>query len=241
MTAPDPAEPRHPVPEGIAEKLGAAARSLQGETDLHDTMTEIVRVAVQTIPGAEDAGVALVEHGKINTVAQTSDLIWQADEAQYRVGQGPCVDAVWEHRVFRIDDLDHDARWPRFAAAMTGLGVRSMVSFRLFVAGDTLGVLNMFSSQPGAFDAEAESVGELFATHAAVALAGSRTEAQLENAMTTRDVIGTARGILAERHQVTAEQAFRMLVKISQTSNVRLADVARAVVAAADQAAITTR
>ncbi len=241
MTAPDPREPRRPVPEGIAEKLGAAARSLQGETDLHETMTEIVRVAVATVPGAEYAGVALVEHGEINTVAQASDLIRRADEPQYRMGHGPCVDAVRQQRIFRIDDLDHEVRWPQFAAAMTGLGIRSVVSFRLFIAGDTLGVLNMFSSQAGAFDAEAESIGELFATHAAVAMAESRTEAQLENAMGTRDVIGTARGILIERNRVTGKQAFQMLVKISQTSNVKLVDVARAVVAAADQAAIANR
>jgi GAF domain-containing protein len=193
---------------------------------------------VETIPGAEDAGVALVEHGRIRTVAQTSDRIREADEAQYRVAEGPCVDAVWERRIYRIDDLTREIRWPRFAEAMTGLGVRSIVSFRLFVAGDTLGVLNVFSSEPHAFGTESESVGELFATHAAVALAGSRTEAELEVAMGSRDVIGTAKGILAERHGVTGEQAFRMLVATSQNTNVKLVEVARSLVAAADQAAI---
>jgi GAF domain-containing protein len=230
-----------PVPAGVAEALGAVARSLQTESDVYDTLTGIVRAAVDMIPGAEDAGVALVEHGAIRTIAQTSDRIRLADEAQYRVREGPCVDAVWEHRVFRIDDLDQETRWPRFAEAMAGLRVRSMVSFRLFVAGDTLGVLNMFSSVPNAFDADSENIGELIATHAAVALAGSRTEAQLEDALTTRDLIGTAKGIVASGHGVTTDQAFQLLIKTSQNTNVRLADVARSVVTAADQAAINSR
>ncbi len=223
---------------GVVEALGAVARSLRTEENLQDTLHGIVQAARDTIPGAEDVGLALVERGRIVTVAQTSERIRLADEAQYRVGQGPCVDAVWRQRVYRIDDLDQETRWPRFAEAMAGLGVRAMLSFRLFIAGDSLGVLNIFSSTPNAFDTNSEHIGELLATHAAVALVGSRTEAQLEDAMTTRDLIGTAKGIIAERHRVTTEKAFRLLVAASQNSNIKLADVARSLVAAADQAGV---
>ncbi len=225
-------------PAGVVEALGAVARSLRSEENLPDTLQGIVHAARDTIPGAEDVGLALVERGKIVTVAQTSDRIRQADDAQYRLGQGPCVDAVWQQRVFQVDDLDQESRWPDFAREMAGLRVRSMLSFRLFVTRDSLGVLNIFSSKPHAFSTDSEHIGELLATHAAVALVGSRTEAQLEDAMTTRDVIGTAKGILAERHHVTTERAFRLLVKASQNSNIKLADVARSLVAAADQAGI---
>ena len=142
---------------------------------------------------------------------------------------------------FRVDDIGEELRWPRFAPAMTGLGVRSMLSFRLFLASDTLGVLNLFSSRARAFDSESQHVGELLATHAAVALAGSQAEAQLETALNTRDLIGTAKGIVAERHQITTEHAFRLLVATSQNTNVKLAEVARSLVAAADQVGVIRR
>lgn len=229
------------VPPGVAEALSALARSLRTELDLTDTLAGIVKAAVDTVPGTEDAGLALIQHGQIRTVAQTSARIKQADDLQYRLAEGPCVDAVWQHRIFRVDDMVEESRWTRFAPAMTDLGVRSMLSFRLFLAGDTLGVLNLFSSRARAFDSDSEHVGELFATHAAVALAGSQAEAQLETALNTRDLIGTAKGILAERHQITTEQAFRLLVGASQNTNVKLADVARSLVAAADQAGVSRR
>lgn len=229
------------VPPGVAEALSALARSLRTEPDLPDTLAAIVKAAVDTVPGTEDAGLALIEHGQIHTVAQTSARIKEADELQYRLAEGPCVDAVWQHRIFRVDDMGQEARWPRFAPAMTDLGVWSMLSFRLFLAGDTLGVLNLFSSQVRAFDSDSERVGELFATHAAVALAGSQAEAQLEIALNTRDLIGTAKGIIAERHQITTEHAFRLLVGASQNTNVKLAAVARSLVAAADQVGVNRR
>lgn len=50
---------------------------------------------------------------------------------------------------------------------------------------------------------------------------------QLRTALETRDVIGQAKGILMERHHVTAEEAFAMLNRASQHCNVKLRDLAR--------------
>lgn len=66
----------------------------------------------------------------------------------------------------------------------------------------------------------------MFASHAAIALAGAQTEAQLHLAIESRDVIGMATGILMERHDLDAVQAFRTLIESSQASNIKLHDVA---------------
>jgi AmiR/NasT family two-component response regulator len=45
--------------------------------------------------------------------------------------------------------------------------------------------------------------------------------------LASRDVIGQAKGILMERHHLTADEAFAELVKASQaTTNVRVAEIA---------------
>lgn len=49
---------------------------------------------------------------------------------------------------------------------------------------------------------------------------------QLRTALETRDVIGQAKGILMERHKVTADEAFAMLNLASQHCNVKLRDLA---------------
>ena len=47
--------------------------------------------------------------------------------------------------------------------------------------------------------------------------------------MATRDVIGQAKGVLMERHRVTADEAFAMLKQESQRVNRKLVDVAEMV------------
>jgi hypothetical protein len=121
------------------------------------------------------------------------------------------------------------------------LGVRSVLSFQLYVHLDDLGALNLYSAQVDAFDDESENVGLLFAAHAAIAMAGSQKEHDLSLAVSARDVIGQAKGILMERHKITGDQAFRLLAQVSQRSNTKLGEVARYLVETGELAAVQSR
>jgi AmiR/NasT family two-component response regulator len=90
--------------------------------------------------------------------------------------------------------------------------------------------LNLFSFKPNAFDAESETTGVVLAAHAAAAILASRQGEQLESALSTRDRIGQAKGIIMERFGVDDVRAFEMLRKLSQDSNIRLIDVAQRVI-----------
>lgn len=57
---------------------------------------------------------------------------------------------------------------------------------------------------------------------------------ELERALATCRVIGTAIGILAERHRLGSTEAFAALVKASQDGNRKLRDLASDIVGAAD-------
>jgi len=111
--------------------------------------------------------------------------------------------------------------------------VGAMLCFQLFVAGDNLGALNLYSPTAGAFTEESESVGLIFATHAAVALAGAQQERQLTAAMISRDIIGQAKGIVMERFHINADQAFTLIARLSQEQNIRLNDLAAQLITAA--------
>jgi hypothetical protein len=104
-----------------------------------------------------------------------------------------------------------------------------MLAFRLFVEERTLGALNLYSRHEEAFDAEARAVGAVFATHAAVALSTAQHDAQMEQALAGRDLIGQAKGILMSREGVTADQALDMLREASQRLNMKLREVAERV------------
>jgi len=101
-----------------------------------------------------------------------------------------------------------------------------MLSIQLWVEGDNLGALNLYSRRVDAFDDESEQVGLLFASHAAVAFAGAQDRNHLRQGIATRDLIGQAKGILMERYKVTGDQAFRLLVKVSNDNNLALRSVA---------------
>lgn len=142
------------------------------------------------------------------------------------MGGGPCLSAVFEQQTVRVDDLRSEQRWPRFAATAVAAGAAAMVSFQLYVEDDNLGALNLISRRPGAFTDKSEHLGLMLAAHRAVALAGAQKQNQLRRSVESRDLIGQAKGISMERHQLNADQAFAVLLRTSQDHNLKLRDVA---------------
>ncbi|MCF6506677.1 GAF and ANTAR domain-containing protein [Blastococcus sp. MG754426] len=233
-------EPQRPVPfpgngavargpaADLGEVMGQVARALQEEHgDVEATLQAITHAAVGSVPGAEESGITLVvDRRTVESRAPTGDLPRSIDRLQERLGEGPCLDALFEQRTVRIEDLREEDRWPRFAGEAADLGARSMLSFQLFVTGSTVGALNLYSSRPGAFGEESESVGLVFASHAAVALVSAQHEQHLRTALASRDLIGQAKGILMNQFKLTGDQAFQVLVRASSHTNRKLVDIA---------------
>lgn len=213
----------------LGDVMSRVARELQEEHgDVDATLQAIATRAIEVVPNAEECGISyVIGRSKVEPRASTSDLPREVDSLQESLGQGPCLDAVWEQETVRVDDIEADNRWPEFSAQAARLGVGSMLAFQLFVEGDRLGALNLYARAPGAFDEECQEIGQMFAAHAAVALAGAEHEEHLRAGMSSRDVIGQAKGILMERYRLTADQAFGVLTRVSQELNRKLVDIAR--------------
>ncbi len=211
----------------LARQLGELARSLEAEDDTGAMLDDVVATAVALVPGAQEGSLSMVT-GRREVTAQhaSSELPRQVDALQTETGEGPCLDAVYEHQTVRVPDMGHEQRWPAFARRATEAGAASMLSFQLYVEGDNLGALNLYSREVDAFDDESEQVGLLLASHAAVAFAGAQKVDHLHRAVDSRDLIGQAKGILMERYQISADQAFRFLVSVSSTTGRKLHDVA---------------
>jgi GAF domain-containing protein len=211
----------------LAASFAGFARSVQQQHDPESTLAEIVRAAVELIPGCDEGSISVVlGRTHVSSRAASSDLAAVVDGLQESTGQGPCLDAAYVHETVRVTDLAHDTRWPDFAPEAVAAGVAGMLSFQLYVEGDDLGALNLFSRTANALDEESEHIGLMFAAHAAVAYAAAQERQTLSRTVETRQLIGRAEGILMERHRVTAEQAFAMLVRVSQHRNTRLRDIA---------------
>lgn len=211
----------------LAERLAESARHLHAQDDPEGTLRAVVAAAVAIIPGAEEASITVVAgRRRLHTEAASSRFAALLDALEEHTGEGPCLDAMYEQHTVRVDDTASESRWPSFSARACEAGAASMLALQLFVDEDSLGALNLYAGRPRAFDEESEHVGQLFASHAAIAYGAARKRSQLLRAVTTRELIGQAQGILIERHKVSADQAFAMLVAASQSLNIKLREVA---------------
>ncbi|MDF9279284.1 GAF and ANTAR domain-containing protein [Arthrobacter sp. EH-1B-1] len=207
--------------------MSELARELQSAETEEAILSDLVQAAVEIIPGTDEASISVVLGRKnVDSHAPTGDLPAQVDALQMKVGQGPCLDAVFNERTVLVADMSKETRWPKFSRAAYQLGAHSMLSFQLYVEGDNLGALNLYGRQVGAFTEESEHVGLLVAAHAAVVFADYQKLDQYKQAMDTRDLIGQAKGILMERFKINDQQAFVILTKASSLTNTKLRDVA---------------
>lgn len=212
----------------LARMLSEVARDLQAQPNVDETLSSMTAAAVETIEGVDYAGITLLEGGRlVSGFGYTHEVARRCDETQDELQEGPCLYAAGQRvSTVLVPDMSAESRWPRFAAKAQELGVRSMLSFLLHVDDGKLGALNLHGAARDPFADDARVVGELFATHAAVALAGASEARQLNTALATRDMIGKAKGLLMCRHQVDDSTAFNMLVRASQETNIKLAEIA---------------
>jgi GAF domain-containing protein len=215
----------------LAQRMAELARASAAPRSVEQVLSDVTAAAKELIPGADTAGVLLIGRGgKFESVAGTSDLPHRLDELQMKFNEGPCVEAALDDLIVRTEDFRYEDRWPQYSPAVVEIGILSGLSFKLYTADRTAGALNLFSFKPNAFDAESETTGVVLAGHAAAAILASRQGEQLESALSTRDRIGQAKGIIMERFGVDDVRAFEMLRKLSQDSNTRLIEVAQRVI-----------
>jgi GAF domain-containing protein len=228
----------HPLePAEAFERLG---RMKLGETDLKGVLDQVAHLAKRTIPGAAEVSVTLVDNKDAHTAAYTGQLALSLDEWQYRKGYGPCLDASGSSTTLSLPDMATEDRWPDWAARALDAGAHSSLSIGLPIHDQVTGALNVYATQPGAFDSDAVVLGQTFAGYAAVALANAHVydaqanlAQQMQAAMASRAVIEQAKGIIMGSRHCAPDEAFAILAKISQDTNRKLREVAVALVASA--------
>jgi GAF domain-containing protein len=201
--------------------------------DLRDVLGDITRVARKATPGVDAASITLIRGEKAYTAAYDGQMALDADEMQYERGYGPCLDAGLAGQVMLIDDMATEQRWPDYTRAVAQHGIGSSLSVPLPFQSSSIGALNCYARRPHAFGEEDRTLAEEVASWIALAVghadSAARTSEQLANlqiAMKSRAVIEQAKGILMERFKVTEDLAFTVLARASQTSNIKLRDIA---------------
>jgi GAF domain-containing protein len=229
---------------GLAAGLAGLSGLVAGAGTLEQLLTEIATFAVRAVPGANGAGVTMLERGEPDTIVASDAFVRDVDSIQYRIGEGPCISAAATGRTTASAALGEDEAWPSFGPLAAELGIHSALSLPLNLNGETLGALNVYAHKRNAFDGSSQRIGELFAGPAAVAIHNARTldhalrvAVRLETALTSRSMIDRAVGIVMSRSGLSPEDAFARLRILSQQQHIKLSIVAENLVAEAVRSA----
>lgn len=218
--------------DASGDQFAEIARSLSNEPGVTATLGHATATALTIVEGCDHAGISLVVNRReIKTVAETDEIVTRADKLQYELGEGPCLQSIWEHETVYSPDLRTEQRWPLWAPQVAEeLGIRSVLALQLFVGPDSLGALNLFSNTPQAFMGADRASALALAAHIAVAMNSAQDLENMDSALTNRTVIGQAEGILMQAFGIPANQAFATLVRVSQARNIKLHVVAAEIV-----------
>ena len=221
----------------LRSSLDALARLSSRRLALEELLTGVATLAVRAIPGADGAGLTLLEPGRADTIVATADFVTAVDDIQYGLGEGPCISAAADNVTVVSGSLGADERWKPFGSRVARLGVHSVISLPLPTADGVVGAMNVYAHGKHRFDARAVEVGELFAGPAAVAVQNAQVLAQaqrlarrLQDALAEQQVVERAIGIMLSRSGGTAEAALDRLRRTSQAEQRTLAVVAQALV-----------
>ena len=219
-------------PSELAAQMATVSTELPAERNESLTVRSIVSRALEIVPDAESVSLTVrTRRLQLQTLAATDELAREADELQYSLREGPCVDSVEQADWFRSGSVGQDRRWPAWGPRAAELGVGSLLSVLTFSGSEPRGALNMYSRREGAFDDPDDiDLAVLYAIHAANALSAARLVDGLEIAVNSRHVIGMAQGMVMERFGLTVDQAFSLLQRLSSATNTKVAAVARTIV-----------
>jgi GAF domain-containing protein len=213
------------------EPLTRATQAMGKHRTPSDVLQEIVEQAARCLPEFEHVSVSRIREDRhLETLAVTTDLARQFDRVQSEARGGPCVEAGKLDEVVLVDDARHEQRWPAYIKGALPLGLRSQLGIMLFSDSRGAICLNLHSTTTDQIDGGSVGVAEHFAVQAGAALGHVESADQLKTAIGTRTVIGTAIGLLMERHDMGQEAAFNYLLRESSTSNRKIRLVAQELV-----------
>ncbi|MFF4906178.1 ANTAR domain-containing protein [Streptomyces sp. NPDC001260] len=198
---------------------------------VRDFLQHLVDDAVDD-SGADGCGVTLQRRGRPLTVVSTGGVADELDEKQYGQDDGPCLEALRTGLLVHVPDTLSESRWGSYPSFAADLGIRSSLSLPVPMGTNTAGALNFYAAQPDAFTESDRVALRAFAAQAggAIALAQRLADTEdftrdLQNALASRRVIDQAIGSVMAQHKCTEEEAFDLLRRLSQETNLKLRDV----------------
>lgn len=206
--------------------LVAACQRMWSAPDVATLWRAIADEAV-TLIAADGAAVFTYTEGLWQTLAAR-----RRDAAHNDSAAAAVVEMLFRRGLLQqpisIDDPAEDA-------SGNGLGRRALLVARIEGSPWQPVRLVWYATHPATLSRYAD-VADTFAHHAGLALEAVTERDNLNRAVAARHRVGLAQGILMARRRLTADQAFTLLQRHSQNTNVKLRTIAQTVIQTGDLA-----
>ncbi len=223
--------------EDIGPGFTELQQALLGSHSIEQFLQELAELAARLVTDGLCCGMTLRSAGGPVTAACTDPLASRVDEVQYQLDDGPCLHAMRHGHLVHIEDTAEAGQWPKFEEQAAAQGVRSCLALPLVADGKPVGALNLYARRALAFGTAQTRRAENFAENASGALALALRLAsyaaltdQMRSSLASRTVIDQAIGVIMARERCTQARAFAILRTASQHRNVKLRDIASAIV-----------
>jgi anti-anti-sigma regulatory factor len=210
--------------DDLRTSLVELSRLTTSQLELRDVLTRVAQSAVLAIPGADGAGLTLLQAGQPEIVVASAPFVAEVDSIQYRINEGPCITSAAHARTVGSGRLAADPQWPHFGPRIEHLGVHSALSIPLRTPDGVLGAMTVYAYAVDAFDKRGVRIGELFSIPAAIAVENARVLAkakrlatQLHTGLVHQAAIDQATGVLMSRLGCGADEALDQLRQTRQT------------------------
>jgi hypothetical protein len=199
----------------LSEIFGELVETLHQGQPADLTPQRIVDTALHCVPRSRSCALVIVDDDGLSTVAATDGIGDEIARIRDGTGEGPTLDILETNDLVACDDLPDDERWPEFGRQATDrTGVRSILSYRLYLGRNRRGALSFYSDWPYAFDEVAIATGAIFAAYCSLALISNHLFGERVSRRRSSEVhreIGIAVGILMASLGLDTSAAFARL------------------------------
>lgn len=224
-------------PRDVSWALVQFSARLARDLTVESVLADLADFAAQILP-VTGIGILLAQDGELRVATTKSPEGERVEQLEVDLGEGPCVDAARTGTTTIVRDLrDWTHRYPRFAPAALHMGIHCIYALPLTGHGEVFGALDVINRNPVELpEADLDAARMLCDVAVSYILAArlyeetSELATQLQTALDRRVIIEQAKGMLAEHHHVTPDDAFERLRRYARSHNIPARDAARLVV-----------
>lgn len=221
------------VTRSLAERISEISRLLNSGEDPDAALRRLTGLGVELVPGVTAAAVTVAADDHALTFAASDPRIDELHRLQVDAGQGPVAETLRHNEPRHVEDTAGERRWPAFCQAAARAGFGSCLVLPLRTDRRPAGAVALYGQEPNAFSGASHDLALLFAAQGGTALHNAALYRaclemirNLHTALESRAVIEQAKGILHAEFGVSPDEAFRLLSRMSHSTNRKVREIA---------------